>query len=885
MSLLSRFREFLDARREHDAVAEEMQFHIEREIQHNLDAGMSPVDARRKAMRDFGGVERFRESARDERTGTRLAEFRASWLDWKLGWRMLLKYPGLSIISGLALAAAMALGAGFFEFSWEMRDPKLPLEEGERIVRLENFDVDASKVEPHSVHDFLIWRDQLESIEELGAYRAIERNLITRDGRSEPVEVAEISPAAFPLTRVPPLLGRPLVEEDAAPGAENVVVIGYELWRSRFNADSSVLGRTVQLSRVPATVVGVMPEKFLFPINHQIWTPLRLTETLPRTGPPIRMFGRLRDGVALEAAQAELASVGARMANTNPATHEHLRPRVLAYAAPTESLAGLVAANLFTWVVLLIAGTNVATLMFARTALRESEIVVRNALGASRLRVMGQLFVESLVLSLVAAAAGVALAMGFLQYARANFASDVDWPFWWDISLSLPTVLYTGLIAVGVAAIVGLLPAIRATGPRVQTALRSIGGGGTQMQIGRVWSSLIIFQVALSVLGLPIAISMTGEQLAQLRMRDAFDASPYLMFRPQLDADELPGDDPDLPARMETLVGELERRLEAEPEVVAVTFADALPAKDWPPVQIEVQRGTEAPVVVDTKLDNDQVLMSAVDAGFFEAFRAPVTAGRSFHSGDVGSGHAVVINESLARNIAGNPLSVRLRPVAANEGQDPARWLEVVGVVRDVGLEPTADGESEFMYTPASVASLPAPPQVIVRVRGDGAEFEQKLRETAARVAPDLRLYDVMTLDEAIRLDASGGILMAVSILIPVLLVLLLSAAALFALMSVAVARRTREIGIRLAVGASPRALLAALFKRAALQIGAGIVAGNLLVLALMSVIVEQTSVVPTALPMIAASLIMLIVGTAACFVPARRALAVQPTEALSSAA
>jgi predicted permease len=889
MSLLKRFREFLDARREHDEVAEEMAFHVEREIQHNLLAGMSPADARRKAMRDFGGVERFRERARDERPGTGLAEFRASWLDWKLGGRMLLKYPGLSIIGGMALASAMALSAGFFEFSWEMRDPKLPLEDGDRIVRLETFDVAASKLEPRSVHDFLIWRDELESIEQLGAYRAIERNLITADGRSEPVEVAEISPVAFPLTRVPPLLGRPLVEWDAAPGAENVVLIGYELWRSRFNADPSVVGRTVQLSRVPATVVGVMPERFLFPINHQIWTPLRLTQAEPRTGPPIRMFGRLREGASLETAQAELAAVGARMASAKPATHEHLRPRVLKYAAPMESLGAdlddLIIGNLAVWVVLLIAGTNVATLMFARTALRESEIVVRNALGASRLRVMGQLFVEALVLSLVAGAVGIALAMGFLQYARANFASDVDWPFWWDISLSLPTVLYTGLIALGIAAIVGLLPAFRATGPRVQTALRSIGGGGTQMQIGRIWSGLIIFQVALSVLGLPIAIAITGEQLAQMRMRAAFDAEPYLMFRPDLDADELGGENPDLPARMMALVGEFERRLEAEPEVLEVTFADALPAKNWPPVTVEVQRGREAPVVVDTKLENDRILVSAVDVGFFDAFRAPVTAGRSFHGSDVGSGHAVVIiNESLARNIGGNPLGVRLRSVAANEEQEPAPWLEVVGVVRDIGLDPTADGEADFMYTPASVASLSAPPQVIVHVRGDAADFERKLRETAAQVAPDLRLYDVMTLDDAIRLEDFDGVLMAASIGIPVLLVLLLSAAALFALMSVAVARRTREIGIRLAVGATRRAVLAALFKRAALQIGAGIIAGNLLVLALLSVIVEEVNVVPLGLPMLAASLIMVTVGIVACLVPARRALAVQPTEALSSA-
>ncbi len=885
MSLLNRLRELRDARREHDAVAEEMQFHIDREIEHNIANGMSPAEARRRAMRDFGGTERFRERARDERPGTRLADLRASWLDWKLGGRMLLKYPGLSIIGGVTLAAAMALGTAFFEFAWEMRDSTLPLPGGDRIVRLENRDVAELEIERRSVHDFLVWRDELESIEQLGAYRAIERNLITADGRSEPVEVAEISPVAFPLTRVPPLLGRPLVEADAAPGAESVVVIGYELWHSRFAADPSVIGRTVQISRVPATVVGVMPEDFLFPINHQIWTPLRLAGTPPRTGLPIHVFGRLREGASLETAQAELASIGARMTREHPETHEHLRPHVLAYAASKETLDDILMTHLLVWVVLLIAGANVATLMFARTALRESEIVVRNALGASRGRVMGQLFVESLVLSLVSAAVGVALAMGFLQYARATFASDVDWPFWWDIGLSFPTVLYAGVLAVGVAVIVGLLPAIHATGPRVQAALRNIGGGGTHMQIGRVWSALIVFQVALSVLGLPIAIAMMGEQLAQLRGRAAFDTAPYLTFVPVLDSDEVAGEDPDLPARMMTLVGELERRLEADPDVVAVTFADALPAKDWPPVRLEVQRNAEPPVVVQTNLDDDQVLVSAVDPGFFEAFRMPITAGRSFHSADAGSAHAVaIVNESFARNIGGNPIGARLRTVAGATDEEPGPWLEVVGVVPDLGLDPTAKGEADVMFTPASVASLPASPQVIVRVRGDAAAFEHTLRATAARVAPDLRLYDVMTLDEAIRLDRFDGVLMTASIMIPVLLALLLSAAALFALMSVAVARRTREIGIRLAIGASPRALLAALFKRAALQIGAGILAGNLLVVVLIAANVEEVTVVTTALPMIAASLIMAIVGLVACFVPARRALAVQPTVAVSSA-
>src|SRR5687768_5117701 len=201
MSLINRIRELVHARAEHKAAAEEMQFHIDRETEHNIQLGLSAHDARRKAAQDFGGIERFREAARDERTGTRFADFKASWLDWKLGGRMLLKYPGLSIIGGFTLAAAMGLGAGWFEFSWEMRSGTLPLDEGDRIVRLENWDAAAGDVDPRAVHDFLAWRDQLTSIDHFGAYRDVERNLITSDGRALPQKVAEISASAFALTR------------------------------------------------------------------------------------------------------------------------------------------------------------------------------------------------------------------------------------------------------------------------------------------------------------------------------------------------------------------------------------------------------------------------------------------------------------------------------------------------------------------------------------------------------------------------------------------------------------------------------------------------------------------------------------------------------------
>ena len=337
---------------------------------------------------------------------------------------------------------------------------------------------------------------------------------------------------------------------------------------------------------------------------------------------------------------------------------------------------------------------------------------------------------------------------------------------------------------------------------------------------------------------------------------------------------------------MATVLSELERRLESEPNIAAVTYSASVPGSYHPPVQIEVQRATETPVLVANvnDKDDDYVYLSGVDVGFFDAFRMKLVAGRPFNNGDIDAANGVVIiNEALAKNIGGNPVGARVRMVSAGEDAEPNPWLEVVGVVSDLGLDPTATGEADFMFTPAAIARLDWP-RGAIRLNAEAATFEPRLRALAAQVAPELRLYDVLPLDEVLRKDNQSGLL-AMTVAIGInMLILMLSAAGLFALMSVAVIRRTREIGIRLAIGANPRAVLAALFRRAATQVGVGIIIGNILVVVVLFKLFEEMNATTAALPMAIASLIMASVGFCACFLPARRALRVQPTEALRSA-
>jgi ABC-type antimicrobial peptide transport system permease subunit len=330
------------------------------------------------------------------------------------------------------------------------------------------------------------------------------------------------------------------------------------------------------------------------------------------------------------------------------------------------------------------------------------------------------------------------------------------------------------------------------------------------------------------------------------------------------------------------VIAELSRRLENEPGFAGVTFAAALPGTYHPLRQIEMQRGTEPPSIIEANTEGNRVRIASVDIDYFDAFRLPLTAGRVFHAGDAGASQGVVvINESMAQNIGGNPVGVRVR-FAGNGDDEPGPWHEVVGVTANMGLTSTYLGEADFMYMPVSADEARF---AAIRVNGDGASFAPRLREVATQVDPGLRLYDVLPLREVIRRHDLPTLQMTLVGIGVVLLAIMISAASLHALMSVAVALRTREIGIRLAIGANPRAVLAALFGRAAKQIGAGIVIGNVLVLMLLSILgIEEVRISALILPMLTASTVMALVGLAACLVPGRRALRVQPTVALKEA-
>jgi putative ABC transport system permease protein len=835
------------------------------------------------------GAERVRSGVRRDAGVPRAGVFSAvSWLDWKLGARMLLKYPGLTIIGGFALMAAIAIGSIGIEVAGELLYKRLPFDEGERVVRIETQDAVASRAEPRVLHDFAIWRESLEAVTELGAARLGEWNVVTADGRLEALRVAEITASAFPLTRVPPLLGRPLQPADELPGADPVVVLAHDVWERQFLRDASIIGRVIQVGRTPRTVVGVMPPRFGFPYNQQLWLPLVMQDAPPREGPPVHVFGRLAADASWQAAATELDVVTTRIAADNPQTHAQLRTRVRAFAGRTPGDPLRWEELLVHAIVLLVLGAvcaNVATLIFARTAMRESEIVVRSALGASRLRVIAQIVTESFVLALAAAIMGLVVAQTIIRYAGARTALGIDegLPFWVDLTLEPTTIAYALLLALVASVLIGVLPALKATGSSVQRGLQGLTSAGTGMKFGGVWSFIIGAQVAFTLICLPIAAGVSSEVLRDTSTRSEFPAERYLTFRLSMDGDALPGehrvpDDAEIGARRARAYEELAERLRAEPGVTHVTFGDRLPAMSPDMMRAEVQQGSEPPVVLQGNYDG-YIALAAVGAGYHDAFEVEIVAGRPLHNGDPGAANRpVLVNEAFMRELGTSPVGARVRVLPRSDGE-PGPWHEIVGVTRDLGMDPTDRGEAEYMYRAASVNELD-PVVVAVRVAGDAAPLAPRVAALARQVDAGLQLRDMKTLEEVIR-QRQLPMFIGTGVFGTILLVaLVFSAAGLYALMAVAVERRTREIGIRIALGANPRRVLRTVFARAARQLGGGIIAGNSIIL----LIVWRTGGGvdrDIIFALIAVSFIMAGVGILACAAPARRALRVQPTEAL----
>jgi predicted permease len=826
-----------------------------------------------------------------------------SWLDVKLGLRMLRKHPGLALVSVIGMSVAIAIAGGYYGAIGAMIDPSLPLDEGDRIVSVRIADLtDPGDAMLQSAHDFVAWRNELQSIRDLSAFRNETRYLVVEGQGADLVDVAQMSAAGFRVTRVAPVLGRTLLEEDEREGAPPVVVMGYDEWQNRFDADPAILGQTVRLGSTVHTVVGVMPAEYRFPRHHRFWIPLHLNVNAYERGdgPAIYMFGRLSDGVSLEQAQAELSTIGQRNANAFPQTYERLRPMVSPYTYPFMNIDSLTQVAFFRTLqlalglLLVVVALNVAVLVYARTTSRAGEIAVRSALGASRKRVVTQLFAEALVLSSISAILGLSLAtvgLRIVEYFNDSPGGDYEMPFWVEFGLTPGVVMYVAGLAILAGLIIGVLPGLKVTS-RLQAGLQQLTSSGSTKQLGRTWTGLIVLQVGIAVAILPFAVYVAGQSVMVASGESQYPAEQILRanlrMRPELGPSAIVNDEAvdELEAALVDRTAELLRRLDSDAGIAGASVATSIPGQG-PSSQIEIEGGSAQASGAASAQNATEVTTNRIGPDLFAVHDVPMVAGREFVEADALEGSAVaIVDRVFAEEIFGGAAlgrRIRLADTAGSgEEPEPGPWLEIVGVVPDFSVDDGWGPPDPKLYLPLSLTEPRSYLTLAVRARdGSMPTIARQLTEIAAAVDPSLQLDNLNTAADVDRLDRQFLLFVAFGVAAVTSSVLLLSATGIYAMMSFMVAGRRREIGIRTALGADRGRVLAGVFARAGAQLGAGVLAG----LVLAAVVNQATGGsqfgddILLLFPVVA--LVMISVGLLSALGPARRALDVQPTEAL----
>jgi putative ABC transport system permease protein len=808
-----------------------------------------------------------------------------SMLDLRLGGRMLVKHPALTVIGTIAVAFAIAVGTVGFEIARQAFWPAIPLPDGNSIVALRNWNVAGNESVPASRRDYELWRDGLSTITDLSAVEVEERSIAVGAGPGQPETVASVTPSTFVLTRVPALMGRTLLEADERGDAEEVVVVGYDFWKNKLGGAADAVGRVIRISATPVTIVGVMPRGYGFPQRNGVWRPLHL-DRIPEASPSLSyVVGRLATGHPREEATAQAAAIGARAATMFPETHKNVRLQVRSLPDvvslwPARATVVLASINVFVVLLAALLCGNVAMLLFARAVSRERELLVRTALGASRGRLIMQLFAEALLLCAVGAVVGLVVARFVLARTWTMIEGQLGpLPFWIDTSLSSTTILYAVGLTLFAAAIAGVVPAVKVTSGGAGGRLRAASNGGGGLQFGGVWTVVIVAQVALTTV-LPVPLLGVGADVTR-HTPAGFPAEEFLTATLAIDRfDGVAASSDTVPAvravRLEARYRALADRLRQEPGVLDVTYADQMPLMRHGWKAIEMDPG---PAAEHREGCVRCAAFVSVDPRFFDVVGAPVIRGRALTTADAEHRmRAVLVNEFFVAQVMGgrNPIGRQLRFSSAREPTAES-WYRIVGVVRDLGV---SDNKGDYGRARIFQPALPretGPLRVAIHVRGDPQRFAVRLYELAQAIDPALRVIDPKPLPRLVDTPSAFWFELLAGF---TGVTLMLSLAGVYAVTAFAVARRTREIGLRVALGAQPLHVLTTVFKRPLIQVALGVGVGAILALGLANNDLSDVHLDDFGRSAVFA-LSTILCCALACIVPTRRALRIQPTEAL----
>ena len=801
--------------------------------------------------------------------------------DLRYGLRMLRRTPGFTAIAVVALALGIGANTAIFSVAEAFLLKPLPFADLHRLVMvLEVVPHEATAINSVAPATYLDWKEQSRSFEQLGGFVWNEMNL-TGNGVPEKIEGVNVSANFFGILRARAAMGRTFREGEDQPGKDDEVVLSHGLWARQFGSDPNIIGKTVRMDNRNYEVVGVMPREFDFPKSAELWMPLAFTaaDQTDRARRYVEPMARLKPGVTLDQAEAEMRGIEQRLAVQFPKTNRGWGVRVMPMrlyvignltAQFTLLLLGAVG------FVLLIVCANVANLQFARASGREREIAVRLALGAGRGGIVRLLLTESVLLALGGALPGLWLAGLAVDLIVKSMPADVAKYIggWNQIQLDSGAVAFTVCVAVLAGVMAGFAPALRGSRSDLEESLKESGRGNSGgRSTHRLRDALVVAQVSLALVLMAGAGLMVKGFSSLLAVHQNLSPEQILTMHVNLpDTDRYK-----TPQQVAAFYDDALAQLSALPQVQSAAALTSPPySNNYSARSLEIEGRVSA------ESEKPTALYEVVSSSFFPMMKVPLREGRLFDSRDtLEAPQAVIISANLARRYwpGASAIGRRIRFSLAREDDT---WMTIVGVVGEVKYVWLHSGPEQEVYRPYAQAARHFS-SFALRVAGDPMQLADTARRKIAAVDPDLALYDVKTLTQVMHESTIGLGYVAVMMAVTGMLGLILSAVGVYGVMAYAVGERTREFGIRLALGAVPGGILQLVFRRGARLTLAGLAIGipgaiglaHLLAGLLYGVKADD---VPTFMGI---SLLLAGIAALACWLPARRAARTDPMVAL----
>jgi predicted permease len=799
--------------------------------------------------------------------------------DLRFAFRMVFRHPWFS----LAVVLVMALGIGINTTVFTLVNAALfkpfPFKGGERLVVVSQVDPkNPDRFSPLSLPDYRDLRERNRSLETLEAAKIAAEVVSEAGNPPQRYRVARLTPGMFPMLRLQPILGRSFEAADSVRGAPTVLLLGYALWKDRYAAAKDIVGRVVRFDGQPATIIGVMPEGIKFPMTEELWAPLALSaEKESRKQQSLMVFGLLKPGRSRTEAQGDLTVIASNLAKEYSETNENMAVRV---QTVNEAFNGGPIRLIFLLMlgavgfVLLIACANVANMMFSRALARHREFAVRASVGASRWQLMRLMLVESVLLSSLGGLLGLGLSLiGVRAFDLAT--QDVGKPYWIEFTMDWRAFLYFAALSLLSGVIFGLMPALRASRLDLNQALKDGGGAGSHRS-GRLAAVLVCLQFALTVILLSGAGIMVRSFLAVQNLNPSVPADQILTARIQLP--DTPGKPYETEEARRQMHARLVERLSAIPGVTEVALASEFPGLGSQERGLEL----EGQPVPDPKTPPHQAATIFGSPNYLQAIRVPLLLGRGLNSsdGDPGREAAVVSRDFVQRHFPqGEAVGRRFR--LKDGDRDFGPWITIVGVCGDVNQDPMNHHAPPVVY----LSDRQEPWAWLgLLVHGSRAPslYAEELRLAVQGIDQDLPLFEVRSLTDSIQrqfwfLKVFGSLFFSFA-----LIALLMASVGLYAVISQATERRTREIGVRMALGATAGSVQRLILVRGLRQLGIGLLLGLGGAFGVTRLL-DSMIVTSGTDPLVYALVIVLLgsIGLVACWLPARRASRIHPNQAL----